>query len=133
MSRENVEVVRRIVDAWSRGDFRVKADLLDPDIRIVWLSVFVVGDVETRGIEAATAKMADWLRSWEHVTLTADRIVEAGDRVVLIAVWRARGAESGVATEWRHGQVWALRDGKVIEAISYADPTEALEAAGLSR
>src|SRR3954468_24870330 len=132
MSQENVEVVRRILDAWSRGDFSVGADVLDPGIRIVWLNLLDVGEDETRGVEAANARMAYWVRTWEQVTLTAERILDAGDRVALIAVWRAQGAGSGVATEWRHGAVWTFRDGKVIEAISYPDPTDALEAVGLS-
>ena len=55
MSQENVEIVRRLFDAWSRGDFSVGADLLDPDIRVVWLSVIDAGENETRGVEAAVA------------------------------------------------------------------------------
>ena len=132
MSQENVEIVRRLFDAWSRGDFSVGADVLDPDIRVVWLSVIDAGENETRGVEAAVAMLASWVTNWEDPTLTAERILDAGDEVAVIAVWRARGEGSGVASEWRHGAVWTFRDGKVIEAISYPDPAEALEAVGLS-
>ena len=132
MSQENVEAVRRIFDAWSRGDFSVGADVFDPGIRVVWLNVLDVGQDETRGFEDALARMAYWVRTWGHLTLTAERIFEAGDRVAVIAVWHARGAGSGVVSEWRHGAVWSFRDGKVIEAISYPDPAEALAAVGLS-
>ena len=132
MSQENVEIVRRLFDAWSRGDFSVGADVLDPDIRVVWLSVIDAGENETRGVEAAVAMLASWVTNWEDPTLTAERILDAGDEVAVIAVWRARGEGSGVASEWRHGAVWTFRDGKVIEAISYPDPADALEAVGLS-
>jgi ketosteroid isomerase-like protein len=132
MSRENVEVVRRIFDAWSQGDFSVGADVIHPEIRVVWLSVLDAGEDETRGVEAAVARLASWVTNWEHPTLTAERIVEAGDEVAVIAVWRARGEGSGVASEWRHGAVWTFRDGKVIEAVSYPDPAAAFEALGLS-
>ena len=132
MSQENVEVVRRIFDAWSRGDFSVGADVIDPGVRVVWLSVLDVGEDETRGVEAAFDRMAYFVRAWEHLTLTAERILDAGDRVAVIAVWRGRGAMSGVVSEWRHGAVWSFRDGRVIEVLSYPDPAEALEAVGLS-
>lgn len=132
MSQENVEVVRRIFDAWSRGDFNVSADEFDAGVRVVWLNVFDVDDDETLGFEAAVARMAYWVSNWEHLSLAAERILDAGDRVAVIAVWRGRGAGSGVVSEWRHGAVWTFRDGKVIEAISYPDPAGALEAVGLS-
>jgi ketosteroid isomerase-like protein len=45
---------------------------------------------------------------------------------------RGRGKASGVFTKWRHGAVWTIRDGKMISLISYPDPTDALEAVGLS-
>ncbi len=49
MSQENVEVVRQSFDAWSRGDFSVGADVIDPGVRVVWLSVLDVGEDETEG------------------------------------------------------------------------------------
>jgi ketosteroid isomerase-like protein len=66
-----------------------------------------------------------------HATV-AEQIIDAGDQVVIIAEWRGRGKASGVFTKWRYGAVWTLRDGKVTSIISYSDPVEALEAAGLS-
>jgi ketosteroid isomerase-like protein len=49
----------------------------------------------------------------------------------VLAKWRGSGKVSGADAEWRHGAVWTLRDGKVTSIISYPDPAEALEAAGL--
>jgi ketosteroid isomerase-like protein len=72
-----------------------------------------------------------WVEPFEHVTTRAERIIDAGDQVVVIAAWRGRGKASGVDTEWRYAAVWTLRDGKVISMVSYRDPAEALEAVGL--
>ena len=52
--------------------------------------------------------------------------------VAVVAVWHGRGEASGVTTEWRHGQVWTMREGRVTDLTSYRDPNAALEAAGLS-
>ena len=76
--------------------------------------------------------VTEWLRSLEQITTVAERLIDAGDQVVVIAEWRGRGKASGVFTTWRYGAVWTLRDGKVTSIISYTDPTEALEAVGLS-
>jgi len=42
-----------------------------------------------------------------------------------------RGKGSGVEAEIRYAYVWRFRGGKVVHCKSYADPAEALEAAGL--
>jgi ketosteroid isomerase-like protein len=75
--------------------------------------------------------MKNWMQSWEQVTSVAERVLDAGDRVVIIAEWRGRGKTSGVVTKWRYGAVWTLRDGKVTSIISHTDPAEALKAVGL--
>jgi ketosteroid isomerase-like protein len=75
----------------------------------------------------------EWLRSWERLTIVAERFIDTGDQVVVIAEWRGRGKASGAVTKWRHGTVWTLRDGKVISLISYPDPAEALKAVGLAK
>jgi ketosteroid isomerase-like protein len=64
--------------------------------------------------------------------MTAERITVANDQVLVIATWRGRGITSGAPAEWRHGQVWTVRDGQVTSLVSFPDPVDALEAVGLS-
>jgi ketosteroid isomerase-like protein len=130
MSQENVEIVRAAFAEFERGNFWLP-ELFDPSIRIVWLQV-AGGVDETVGLDGMALAMKDWMQSWEQVTTVAERIIDAGDQVVIIAEWRGRGKASGVLTKWRYGAVWTLRDGKVTSIDSYNDPTEALESAGLS-
>ena len=63
--------------------------------------------------------------------LTAEQIIDAGDRVVTVESWRARGKASGAEAEARQASVWTISDGKITRIVGYADPAEALEAAGL--
>jgi ketosteroid isomerase-like protein len=130
MSQENVEIVRRAFAAFERGNFWIP-EIFDPSIRIVWLPV-AGGEVETVGLDDMGRTVKDWLQPWEQATNVAERFIDAGDQVVVISEWRARGKASGVFTKWRYGAVWTLRDGKVISIVSYTDPAEALEAVGLS-
>jgi ketosteroid isomerase-like protein len=113
------------------GNCESGAELFDPSVRIVWLDALAAGESESVGLHDVSAVMRTWLRSWEAVTLTAERLIDAGNQVVVNAVWRGRGRASGISTEWRHGAVWTIRDGKVVSVTSYGDPAEALEAVGL--
>jgi ketosteroid isomerase-like protein len=128
MSQENVEVVRQAYAEFERGNFWVP-EFFDPDIRIRWLDV-VGARAETVGLENLTRFLRDWFAA-QQLTMTAERLIDAGDQVVVVAVWRGRGKASDVVTEWRHGQVWTLRDGRVTSVISYREPSAAFEAAGL--
>jgi len=130
MSQENVEIVRRAFGKFARGDFWIP-EVFDPSVRVVWLPV-AGGERETVGLDGMGRVMKDWLLSWEQVTYVAERFFDVGDQVVVVAEWRGRGKASGVSTKWRHGLVWTLRDGKVTSLVAYPDPTDALEAAGLS-
>ena len=141
MSKESVDIVRQVFAEWERGNF--SGALLHPEVRIRWLASITPAtwhsspsageqQVETVGLEDATKFLRDFLSAFEGVTLSAEKIVDAGDKVVAIATWRGRGKISGALTEWRHGGVWEVRDAKVASLISYPDPADAIRAAGLS-
>ena len=130
MSQENVEIARGAHAEFERGNFWTP-EIFDPGIRVVWLPG-PDGLVETVGLEAMANAVKQWMESWEQVTNSAEQIFDAGDQVVIISNWRGRGKASGVTTEWRYGSVWTFSEGKVTSIISYTDPAEALEAAGLS-
>ena len=143
MSKENVDIVRQVFADWERGNF--SRELLHPEVRIRWLasispatwhsSPSASGEqqVETVGLEDATKFLREFLSSFEGVTQSAEKIVDAGDTVVAIATWRGRGKRSGALTEWRYGGVWKVRDAKVVSVISYPNPADALKAGGLAQ
>jgi ketosteroid isomerase-like protein len=123
MSRENVEVVRRIYDAWAEG--RSARDFIDPDVEYV-NPPYAVESGTIRG-RKAFAKVRD---VYPEFNLEPERYVDVGDDVVVIATARGRGA-SGLETRWRQGYVWTVRDGRVVRFRWFNDPREALEAVGL--
>jgi ketosteroid isomerase-like protein len=130
MSGDNVETVRGAYEEFARGNFWLP-ELFDPDVRIRWLDA-VGAESETVGVQAMSSFVLDWLEMWDDLKLVPERIIDAGDQVVVIGAWRGRGKTSGVATEWRHATIWTLRHGKVISSVGYEDPGDALEAAGVS-
>jgi ketosteroid isomerase-like protein len=130
MSQKNVEVVRRIFAEWECGNFWT-ADDLDPDVRFTWVNPILAPRPETHGIGELTEGVREFLKAWDGLTATAEQIIEAGELVVAMEVWRGRGKASGAPTEVRQASVWTLSRGKVTTVVVYADRAEALEAAGL--
>ena len=122
--------MRRAYAGFERGNFAI-AELFDPSVRIRWLDAIAAGQAESVGFREVQTAMEGWLASFEHVSLIAEQIVEIKQCVVVIARFRGRGRASGAPTELRHGQIWDIRDGKVLGITSYDDPDDALEAAGL--
>jgi ketosteroid isomerase-like protein len=131
MSQENVEIVRRIYAEFERGNFWV-GEFFDPDVRIVWSDPMFARSAESRGLQELTGSLKEFFDAWDGMTATAERIIDVGEQVVVVAVWRGSGKTSGIDLERRQGLVWTIRNGKAIDVVTYDDPAEALEAAGLS-
>jgi ketosteroid isomerase-like protein len=129
MSQENVEIVRRVLAEFERGNFWVP-EFFERDVRIRWLEV-AEGETETVGLQDMGNAMKSWLATWDSLALVAEQVIDAGDQVVVVAAWRGRGKASGAETEWRYGAVYTLRDGGVASVIAYSDPNEAFKAAGV--
>jgi ketosteroid isomerase-like protein len=91
MSQENVEIVRAGIEAWNAGDMAAFRELLAPDVIL-------------RGAEG-WPEPGPWvgrdavMRQWEQQRETFDakrpgtdqRLIDAGDRVVVRMVWRGVG------------------------------------------
>jgi ketosteroid isomerase-like protein len=127
MSQENVEVVREIWDAYSRGDFDRIREHSDPAVVMI-----TVEEGPLYGIEAVRKNHERWWEAWENSETAVEEVIGVGDRVFVMARFRGRGRASGAEVEGRHFEVYTLRDGKVLRVDEYADRAEALEAAGLS-
>jgi len=131
MSQDNVDMVRKVFDRWSEGDFRAGVDLFDPHVVLILRPGFPDGGAY-HGPEGVATYMRGFLEAWTHVTMKAEELIEAGDSVLVHVIQRGVGDASGVETELRYFQLWTFRGGKVIRLESIRDRAEALEAAGLS-
>lgn len=130
MSLENVEVVRRVYEAWARDELPGPADLLDPEIEYV----NPAGAVEpgTRhGVDAFHRAVEKVFEGWATWQMEPEGFRPAGDQVAVIVRYRARGRESGVEMEGRESALWTLRDGKVVRYAWFHGAADALEAVGL--
>jgi ketosteroid isomerase-like protein len=133
MSRENVETVRGSFEAWNRGDFDGWAGPAHPDVE--WSSAIqreVEGDQAVyRGRAGLRGFWDDWHALWD-VQIAWTEIRDLGERVLVLATFRAKGGASGVGLERAIGYVFDFEDGRVRRGSAYLDPAEALAAVGLS-
>ena len=131
MSQENVEIVRKVYDAWSASDPSQAFDLLDPEV--VWEAIEDAPDAGTYcGHSGVKGYMDDWLQDFEGFAFEFSQPVEADGRLVLDQWARNTGKGSGLKTEIHYAAVYTFRRGRVFTVKEYSTRAEALEAAGLS-
>ena len=127
MSEENVEIVRKAVEAYARGDLDTALTHADPDI--VWNPV---EEAATQGHDAIRANLERWETDFEDFQATPEEYIDAGDQVLVTIHWSGRGRGSGLQVDIRTYMVFTLRDGKTIRMDEFTERSEAFEAAGLS-
>jgi ketosteroid isomerase-like protein len=133
MSRENVEVVRRNFEAWQRDDLDgwLSYQVTDIEWHVALRAVDGAASVY-RGHEGTRAMWERFRTEVERFRVELQEIREVDeDRVVLLGHGRFRGPASGIEVGAPLGQVYTLRDGKIIRSVDYNTHEEALGAVGL--
>ena len=132
MSRENVEVVRSIFDAWNRGDPDGLLEYMYPAVKIDYTAGALLGtDDSYEGHEGARKFWRDLTEPWSSLNLEIKQVRENEDKVAVAFTFEGTGRE-GIVVQRQAGGVYTFTDGLVSRFEAYADPAEALEAAGLS-
>jgi ketosteroid isomerase-like protein len=107
-------------------------DLLSPDMTLDMSRRTFNPDVY-EGHEGLRRFRREMDEVWEEFLVTPERMIDAGENVVVIESLRGRGRGSGVETRSRSASVWTVRDGQIIAMATYYDPREAFKAAGLEQ
>src|SRR3954454_9712770 len=95
MSEENVEIALAVVEAWNRGDREAWLALWDEDAEFHPLRAQLEGE-SYRGHEGLERFLAEMTEEWEGVRFEIAETRDAGEQVVGIGRFRARGRASGV-------------------------------------
>jgi ketosteroid isomerase-like protein len=130
---ENVEIVKRLMEAVDRRDIDAFAEVTTPDFE--WLPVFaarVGGDVY-RGREGIETFLGEIDEIWEEFRPLPEEYRDLGDGVLGLGRLKTRGRSSGVPMDSPWGGVYDLRDGKVSRIRTFLDHAQASQAAGLSQ
>ena len=126
MSEANVDLVRRIYDAWDRE--ASARDFISADVEYVNPAYAV-----EPGTRVGRASFRVVRETYEDFRVAIERFVDAGgDDVVVLAHYSASGRGSGVPLAGEHGYLWTVRDGQAVRFCWFNSHREALEAAGLA-
>ena len=129
MSEENVEIVRRVTNAFNRSgepDF----SLLDPDV------VFdTTGAVFDRAVYRGHDGVREWLANqrevWARQRFEEEELSPIGEDRVLASFRFVSVGRDGIETIAHFANIVTLRAGKVTHMKVFLSKDEALEAAGL--
>ena len=131
MSQENVETMRRGVDAFDRRDKAAWLATFAPDAVMVRAREWPE-NAPIRGAEAIWDFYVEVNAAWEEDPYELGEIIEARDDTVVANARReARGKASGAGVTFSYWLVLTFRHGKTIRIEWFANRAGALEAAGL--
>jgi ketosteroid isomerase-like protein len=129
VSRENVDLVKKLHEALVARDWQRATDLVVPEVEFHG----TVGGLEegrlARGIDQYRHVDDEDLEAWDERRFEAEDFVDAGDCVVILQREYRRGKGSGVEVEAEIAILADLRDGRVARIQGYMDRGEAIEAA----
>jgi ketosteroid isomerase-like protein len=130
MSRENVEVVQRAIDAFIQRDLDAVVRESDPDVVVDWSRSAGLEAGIYHGYQATRDFWSALLEMWDRIIFLPDEFIERGEYVVVpnrTLLW----GRDGVRVEARAAYVVRVRNGRIIEWRLYDARAEALTAAGL--
>jgi uncharacterized protein len=129
MSEENVEVVRRSLEAWNRRDpttlafFRSDAEIDYSRSRAPFKGVY-------RGHDGIETFWDFFWSTFEDVQIEMHGFIEAGSEVVVPNTAHMQGRD-GIEVVARSALVYTVENGQITRLRLFQDQAEALEAAGL--
>jgi ketosteroid isomerase-like protein len=133
MSQENVEIVRRGLEAFEGDDIDAVLGVCAEDIVITQPPELPGVAAEQHGHRGVLDALAVWPEQWDDYRIETLRICAApGDKVFVTQRTRGRGKQSGIEVEMDFSFVFAVRDGKISEWRLFIQEDDALKAAGLS-
>ena len=129
MSHENVEIVRRVREAFMRGDWDTAIGAYDQAVELD-MTRMPGGDIYS-GPDGVRAFFAGWMGSWDGFKVTPVELIDGGAEVIGIQDITATGKASGAKVKMRSADVFTVAGGKIVRHVGYPDASEALAAASL--
>jgi ketosteroid isomerase-like protein len=130
VSHENVETVRACLRAAEQGDPEAALSYYSDDVN--WFNR--PPDVGPyRGKEGVVTAIAGFAEYFDDYWFEAERLIDGGDKVVLLWQQGGMGKSSGAPITEEGATVFDLDGGRICRAQVYSDRRDALEAAGISK
>jgi ketosteroid isomerase-like protein len=131
MSEENVEVARRVVEAFNRRDLPAMTEWFAPEVEWEPAGPAAVERSVYRGRGEVSEGFAATWEAWEVFRVEESEVREIEDSVVWLGNARMRGGASQVEFDQEFAVHFLFHGGRVVRFQGFAEWREALEAAGL--
>jgi ketosteroid isomerase-like protein len=134
MSQENVEIVRRLFDAFNRQDANAMRDLwtVDAEWRPAYIGGGLLEGAAFRGHVGVIEFVQLQSETWESVIAEPVEMRDLGEQVMAEVRLSAVGRVSGIPVERITWNVFLLHDGKAATGTVYRRKEEALNAVELA-
>ena len=129
MSRE-LDILRAIFEAFSRGDFDEMVQYLHPDVELRP----ALQPLEHIGVLRGRTEIKEFFEGlglWESRRVELEEVIEVGHRLFSAERWHVVGRD-GIKLDFRIVDVYTFEDGLIFRVDGFRDRAEALEAVGLS-
>jgi ketosteroid isomerase-like protein len=128
VSQENVEIVKRAIEAFSRGDLDAIED--GADVEVDWSRSRGLEAGIYRGREAVHRFWATFYETFGRIVVVPEELIEHGDSVIVLDQTRLWGRD-GIEVRAHNVSVATIRDGRIVKWRLCRDRAEALIAVGL--
>jgi uncharacterized protein len=133
MAPENVQVVRRVFDAFVRRDVEAALEVMDADVEFSApaTQALVEKHVSYEGHDGVRDYFEDVARVWAELDVFLHEYHEVGDdRVLVVGRVRGRGTERQIVDEpaqW----AWRIEGEKIVWGHVFTNREEAMKSIGL--
>jgi ketosteroid isomerase-like protein len=132
VSQENVEIVRRVIEAFNRRDFDMALRDVTPDATLDMTHSRGPDAGVYVGRDAIKRLWTDITEPFEQQTMVPHEFIPHGEHVVVPITSHMTG-RGGIEVEAKSAMVATFRDGHMVWWTMYQDRADALKAVGLEK
>jgi ketosteroid isomerase-like protein len=132
MSQENVEIMRKVIEAWNQHDTELWLSYATPEIEWRPAGPAAVEGAVYRGHDEVARGMAAVWETWDEFDFREGEFRDLGDSVLWLGRVKMRGSASGIELDQEFAIHSVSDDDKVTRVHTFLTWQAALEAVGLA-
>ena len=130
MSEEDVEVIRKGIEAFNAGDVEAMLALADPDLE--WRPAFGAATGGATAYHGYAGFREYWRGTqdiFDYFRFEPEQVIDDGTSIVVVGRGSGRAKGSGIQIDQPFAMLWKVRAGKTVFGQTFTDPAEARAAA----
>jgi len=133
LEEQNIELAKRTVEAWTKGDFDALKELWAPEV--VWY--LPSRSIYTKSQEESIEAGKILLKAFPDLAISIEEAYAVGDRVIVRYLWRAtHQGEWGIPATGNKVEssgiaIWRFENGKIVESREEFDNLSLMQQLGM--